>query len=561
MTSDDMYTEIIDKVLNKQLSKQEVSVLKHKFSKKHGSAKIPTDFEILLRAEAVDLPRLKCLTSKPTRTSSGVAVVAIMTKPSRCPHGKCSYCPGGPGSEFGDVPQSYTGQEPASMRGARNKYDPYLQIFNRLEQYTVLGHNYDKIELIVMGGTFPALDKRYREHYIANSFKAMNDFGKLFYRGNKLRFREFKAFFELPGEIGNKRRVKRIQSKTFELRKNAHLEQEKKKNESSKIRCVALCIETRPDYCKIKHINDMLKYGATRVELGVQSLNERALRKVDRGHSVQESISATKFLKDSFLKVGYHMMPGLPGTTISEDLKMLKELFANSDLKPDALKIYPCMVMPGTRLYDKYKRGGYTPLTTKKAVQLIAKFKAQVPRYCRIMRVQRDIPTKVTAAGVDMTNLRQEVRRVMQEKGLKCDCIRCREPRNEKIEFRKIKIITEEYEASGGTEVFISADDVKNDLIAGFCRLRIPDKPFREEITKKSAGIRELHVYGALAPIGKEGKVQHRGLGKRLLQRAERIAKERFDKHKIVVISGIGVRQYYRKQGYKKQGAYMVKQV
>ncbi|MBW2971163.1 tRNA uridine(34) 5-carboxymethylaminomethyl modification radical SAM/GNAT enzyme Elp3 [Candidatus Woesearchaeota archaeon] len=561
MELQNIYSELIQKIKGKQLSKERVSELKLQLCRKYGLKKIPSDFEILLHAEPEDLQNLKALVSKPSRTGSGVAVVAIMTKPLRCPHGKCSYCPGGISSEFGDVPQSYTGHEPASMRGARNRYDAYLQIFNRLEQYTVLGHNYDKVELIVMGGTFPAAPKAYRDSFIEDSYKAMNDFSSMFFHNNKLRFLKFKEFFELLGEIGNIERVQSIQKRLLATKNKCVLEQEQKQNEHAKVRCVALCVETRPDYCQERQIGEMLRYGTTRVELGVQSLKDAALEYVKRGHSVKQTIEATQLLKDSLLKVGYHMMPGLPGTSIDEDLKMLKELFSNPDYRPDALKIYPCMVMPGTALYEEYNKGEYKPITTGQAAKLIADFKRFMPKYCRIMRVQRDIPTKVTAAGVDMTNLRQEVHKVMKKRGEMCQCIRCREPRNSKLDLKNLKIITSEYEASHGTEIFISAEDIKNNLLAGFCRLRIPDKPFRPEITAKSAGIRELHVYGTAAPIGGSGSVQHHGIGKNLLKRAEQISVDDFSKNRMVIISGVGVREYYRKQGYKKQGVYMVKMI
>lgn len=554
------YDEIIEILKQRELSKDEISRTKIRLCKKHGLKEIPNDFEILLNAKPDDLQHLKQLKTKPARTISGVAVVAIMTKPAPCPHGKCSYCPGGINSVFGDMPQSYTGREPATMRGIRNEYDPYLQIFNRLEQYIILGHDIDKVEMIIMGGTFPAFSKGYKMDYLTYSFKAFNDFSKLFFQDNNLRLTKFKDFFELPGNVGDKTRTVSIQKKLRDLKGKSVLTREQNKNENSKVRCVALCVETRPDYCKKQHINEMLGFGTTRVELGVQSLKDDVLEKVKRGHSVQESINATRLLKDSFLKVGYHMMPGLPLTTLNQDLDMLKELFSNSSYRPDALKLYPCMVMPGTELYQEYKKGDYYPISTNDAAKLIAEFKRFVPKYCRIMRVQRDIPTYVTEAGVDRTNLRQYVHKYMEAKGIECNCIRCREPKGKEVDLKKVKLYEEVYEASEGTEVFISAEDKKSKTLVGFCRLRLPNKPFRKEITNKSAGIRELHVYGTATPIGKTGVIQHRGFGKRLLKRAEKIAKS-YDKNKMLITSGIGVRDYYRKLGYKSQGAYMVKRI
>lgn len=562
------------KLSSKYMTKDELSNLKISLCKEHGLKKIPTDFEIAFHSSLSDRKKLGVLQSKPGRTGSGVAVVAIMTRPSNCPHGRCSYCPGGLDSAFGDVPQSYTGKEPATLRGIRNNYDPYLQVFNRLEQYTILGHSADKVELIIMGGTFIAQPKRYRDEFVAYSLKAMNDFSDKFFSKKGFKFEEFKKFFDLPGDIGDKERTDKIRKALLKLKGKADLTKEQKRNETSNIRCVAMCLETRPDYCKEEHINEMLRLGTTRIELGVQSLDDRVLKKVERGHTVHDSIEATTLLKNSLLKVGYHMMPGLPATTEKTDLAGLKKLFSDSRFRPDALKLYPCMVMPGTKLYEDYKRGRFKPMSTQKAAELIAEFKKYVPEYCRIMRVQRDIPTTATEAGVDRTNLRQYVDKMLKEKGIKCRCIRCREPKGRAIEIKDIIITATRYEASGGTEIFIAAEEPKKDILAGFCRLRIPNpkkgKLFRKEITSKTAGIRELHVYGEMAGLGERqgevdegqtGRVQHRGIGKLLLAEAERIAKKEYGMSKMLVISGIGVREYYRKLGYKKEGPYMAKKL
>lgn len=560
MNKAQFYEEIIERIKDKKLSKHELSMIKLELCNKYGLDRVPNDFEIMLHAKEEDLAGLRDIQTKPTRTISGVAVVAIMTKPIKCPHGKCSYCPGGVNSVFGDTPQSYTGKEPATMRGIRNKYDPYLQIFNRLEQYIILGHEIDKIEMIVMGGTFPSTPTEYKEDFIKYSYKAFNDFSELFFKDGKLEFMTFKEFFELPGEIGSTKRIKSIHNKLLELKGVCVLEEEQLKNLNVKVRCVALCIETRPDYCKQEHINEMLRFGTTRVELGVQSLNNDVLNKIERGHSVEESVKATKLMKDSLLKVGYHMMPGLPLTSREQDLEMIKQLFSDERFKPDALKIYPCMVMPGTELYKDYESGKFKPINTQEAAELIAEMKRDIPKYCRIMRVQRDIPTKVTSAGVDRTNLRQYVKKITEEKGIKCKCIRCREPKNVDIKLKDVKIMHMKYKSSDGIEFFISAEDVKQDVLLGFCRLRFVSEPFRKEFIENSAGIRELHVYGSAVAIGKQGKIQHRGLGKKLVAEAEMLAREH-GKNKMLIISGMGVRGYYEKLGYKLEGAYMTKEL
>jgi elongator complex protein 3 len=566
--SKDFFEEIIEYIKQAKPSKDKLSKEKVRLCSKHKQSKIPTDIEILLHANKKDIAFLKkYLHTKPTRTISGVAVVAVMTKPFPCPHGKCAQCPGGVQSFFGDVPQSYTGKEPATMRAIRNNYDSYLQVFNRLEQYVVLGQSPEKVELIIMGGTFPSFPSGYQEEFIYYAFKAMNDFSELFYKKGK-RNREkaefdiikFKDFFELPGEVGSEKRVKSIHKKLLARKKaqKTTLEDEQKLNEASNIRCVGLTIETRPDYARLEHCNEMLRLGCTRVELGVQSVYDNALERINRGHDVSESIIATRTLKDLGFKINYHMMLGMPGADFLQDITGLKQLFDNQDFRPDMLKLYPCMVLRGTKLYDDWKKGFYKPLTTEQAARLVAEFKKHVPEYVRIMRVQRDIPTSMTEDGVDRTNLRQYVTEKMKEQKITCRCIRCREIKDKEIKG-KVELKLNDYLASGGTEYFISLEN--KDRIVGFCRLRFPSQSLRKEITTNSALIRELHVYGAAVKIGGKGtgkSGQHRGFGKQLLRAAENIA-SKAGKEKMIIISGVGVRDYYRKLGYKKEGPYMVK--
>ncbi len=561
--------KIIEEVVRSKIKKREdIEKLKRSIARENHLPRMPTNIELLNFAERLysgeELKRLKrILLTKPSRSLSGVTPVAIMTYPFPCPHGKCAYCPGGPDSFFGKTPQSYTGKEPAARRAARANYNPYLQVMNRLEQYIVLGHEPEKVELIIMGGTFPSFKKEYQEFFIKKSFQAMNDFSDMFFNNKGFNTKKFQKFFELPAKFSDER-TKRIQEKLLKIgERTTTLEDEQRRNETSNIRVVAMCIETRPDYSREAHINEMLKLGTTRVELGVQSLYNDILKKVKRGHGVKEVVEATQLLKDSFLKVGYHMMPGLPGSNEEKDVAMFKKLFEDERFKPDALKIYPLMVFRGTEIYECWKRGEFKPLTTKEATEEIIKIKQHIPKYCRIMRVQRDIPTKFSEAGVDITNLRQHIHEEMERRGLKCNCIRCREPRGRKIDFENVRLKRMDYRASGGYEVFLSYEDEKNDLLLGFIRLRIPNKPFRREISEKTAGIREVHVYGRAVPIGKKLKegVQHRGFGRKLLEEAERIALEEFDKREMLIISGIGVREYYRKFGYKRKGVYMSKDI
>lgn len=541
-----------DEVLKQKIeSKVEIIKLRDKLAKIHKPNKIPSMIQILLAAKEKDRQKLfKLIKIKPTREQSGVSVVAIMTKPFPCPHGKCTMCPGGK-----TVPQSYTGEEPATRRAIRNNYDAYLQVFNRLEQYILIGQQPEKIELILMGGTFPSFPANYQTTFIKDAMNAMNDFGKLFIKKDKIDFNKFFKFFEL-NTINDKNRYELINNKIRKLKaKNKdNLKKSQDKNEKAEVRCIALVIETRPDYCKQIHINKMLAQGCTRVELGVQSIYPKVLNKIKRGHSLQDSIEATQLMKDSGLKVGYHIMPGAPGSSVKEDLEMFKELFKNQDYKPDALKIYPCMVMPNTELFEDYKKGLYKPLTTERAAKLVAKAITYIPEYCRIMRVQRDIPTFMTHAGVDKTNLRQYVDKHLKSKPRD---IRSRQIRTEKITKPILKRI--DYNASNGKEIFLSIED--NDKLIGFLRLRITKNSKRKEITKNSAIVRELHIYSNVEKIGESTKKshQHKGFGKQLLKEAEKIAKKEFNKDKLVIISGIGVKEYYYKLGYNKEGPYVTK--
>lgn len=561
--------DLIEAAKADSFSNDEFTKLKMKLCKLYRLPKMPTNIEILMSAEAADVTELKNLVTKPTRSLSGVAVVAVMTKPHKCPHGKCITCPGGVDSEFGDVPQSYTGTEPATMRGMRNNYDPYIQIMNRLEQYIVTGHVPDKVELIIMGGTFISTPKRHYERFVSLCFKAMNDFSRMFFPkrlNGKFDADKFREFFELPGDINDTGRMKRIHRRVREMKAKgagsgaAYLEKEQKKNESSKIRCVSLVMETRPDYCKLEHINEMLRLGCTKVELGVQSIYNNVLEIMNRGHTIEDSIEASATLRDLGFKINYHMMPGLPKSSMALDRKMFAELFHDDFFKPDMLKIYPCMVMKGTKLYDMWKAKKFRPITTRNSIRLIRDVKKMIPPYVRVMRVQRDIPTKMTEAGVGMTNLRQIVHNEMAKDGEECSCIRCREVGRRKGDG-KFGLKVYSYLANGGMEFFISVEDDRS--LLGFCRLRFPSNLLREEVTSDSAFIRELHVYGSAVGIGEAGELgdtQHKGWGKKLLAEAERICKES-GYGKAIVISGVGVRGYYRKLGYRKEGPYMVKKL
>tara|TARA_Y100000310_G_C20670295_1_gene809905 strand:- start:284 stop:1960 length:1677 start_codon:yes stop_codon:yes gene_type:complete len=555
----DFYQEIIEEIKKNNFTEKELNKLKMQLAQKHNLDKSPTNINILLHAQEDQVEELKKkLLTKPTRTISGVAPVAIMTEPSKCPHGKCTFCPGGIGSPWGDVPQSYSGHEPATMRGIRNNYDAYLQVFNRLQQYVLLAQNFEKVEIIVMGGTFTATPLDYQEGFVLGTYKAMNDFSEIFFDADgNFEFLKFKEFFELPGDMNDKKRETNIKKKFLEMKDKSQrsLEEEQEKNETSKVKCVALCIETKPDWGFLEHGNEMLRQGCTRVELGIQSVYDDVLKNVHRGHDSKDSIKSIQVLRDLGFKINFHYMPGLPLTDRERDIAGMKQIFTDPDYKPDMIKFYPCMVGPGTPLYHQWKAGKFEPIDTEEAASRIFEIKKNVPEYCRIQRIQRDVPTKYWEGGVDKTNLRQHLH---QNFKVECRCIRCREPKGKEVNWDKVEISVMEYDASKGKEFFISAEDKESDLLIGFCRLRFPAEFLRNEITQDSALIRELHVYGTATAIGDSGMVQHKGWGKKLMEKAEEVASSH-GKNKIVVISGVGVKGYYKKLGYQKEGVYMVK--
>jgi len=495
------FRDLIKNLLKeKKLTKIKVEQIKKKWARKH-KVKLPLSSEILNSATPKQKEKLRpVLTTKPAKTISGVSVVAIMAKPAPCP-GACIYCPRGK-----QAPQSYTGHEPATMRARLNKYDPYKQVKNRLEQLKAVGHSIDKNELIIMGGTFPALPWSYQKWFVKRAFDAFNG----------------------------------STSKT--------LEQAQKKNEKAKHRVVGLTIETRPDYLDI---NRLLGLGTTRVEIGVQTVYDKILADVRRGHSVEEIIIATRLLKDAGLKVLYHMMPGLPGSDLKKDQQAFKKIFSDAKFKPDMLKIYPTLVIKGTKLYDMWKKGKYKALNEKQLFKLLVAVEKMCPRYVRIMRMQRDIPANFIEAGPKKSNMRQEIDRCLNFSKE----IRYREAGHVFLRTgktpKKVSLSVEKYKASKGNEYFISVEDKKQNILLGFLRLRLPPN-------NNIAFVRELHVYGKAIPIGKQGDIQHTGWGKMLMAKAEHLAKQN-KKKEVLVTSGIGVREYYKKLGYKLKGPYMAK--
>ncbi len=493
----------------------ELEALKKASCEKLGLASLPSNANILARAAPHERERLKMLVRKPTRTLSGVAVIAAMTSPARCPHGVCIPCPGGVSCESSS-PQSYTGREPAAMRAAQHDFDPYDQVKARLDQLNEIGHPLDKAELIIMGGTITSRPIGYQHWFIKRCLEAMNDYSSTNGGQSGSNWRSFDELVQA--------------------------------NQVAVVRNIGTTFETRPDWCGPEQIERMLSLGATKVELGVQSTLDSILHSMRRGHTVEDTINANTTLRVAGLKVGFHMMPGLPGSTPEKDLKVFRDLFESSSFRPDYLKIYPTLVVAGTKLHEMYLRGEYCPLGDEEAAMLVSRIKAMLPRYVRLQRVQRDIPAHLIIAGVKKSNLRQLAGQKLEERQEKCQCIRCREAGLRGVADADIELNHEVYTACGADEHFLSYES-QDDTLVGFLRLRLG----------LTARVRELHVYGPMVPIGtrKEGW-QHRGYGSLLLKAAEEIAKNA-GYSELAVTSGIGARNYYGRLGYELKTHYMVK--
>ena len=452
---------------------------------------------------------------KISRTISGVTPVAVMVQPMGCP-GECIYCPAYP-----DAPKSYTPESPAVLRAKKCDYEPRRQVEERLRVLSQMGHPANKVELIVMGGTFLACPTEYQRQFIKGCYDGLNG----------------------------------SQSSSLEVAKQM--------NETADHRCVGLCIETRPDWCREEEVKRMLEFGTTRVELGVQTLDDDIHRLTRRKHGVAEVVKATKLLKDYGFKVYYHWMPGLPGSTSEHDLELSRQLFSDETFRPDGLKLYPTLVISGTELETWYRDGRYQPYPMDEMVDLVINIKALVPGYVRIPRVMRDIPTKFIVAGCKDLALRSAIKKRMKEMNIQCRCIRCREQGHRSRDSWKIGepyLRRCDYEASGGKEVFLSFED-EGETLFGLLRMRVGSLAVGDG---NLAMVRELHVFGSEVPLGEKqsGAAQHRGLGGELLKEAERIAREEFKAQKIAVLSGIGARDYFRSEcGYELEGDYMVKEL
>jgi elongator complex protein 3 len=533
-SSQDILTKALDDLTQALISESaptraKLETLKRKIAKQYQLKRFVKNSEILnyiLTSEdlsdTIKENLRQLLQVRKVRTISGIAVVAVMTKPSPCP-GKCIYCP-----EVDGAPKSYTGKEPAAMRGAQNDYIPKKQVQARLDQLGSIGHPLDKIHLVIMGGTFLATPIEYQEYFVKECLDG------------------------ITGKTSNDLII---------AKQNA---------ETSIYRNTGITFETRPDYCTETHVNKILELGGTFVEIGVQTLSDQIMLYIQRHHSIKEVEDAIRFSRDGGLKVTVHMMPNLFQTP-DEDIKMFKTLYTDPRFIPDAVKIYPTLVLRDTRLFELWKNGTYTPYSSDEVVNIVASIKSMTPPFVRIQRIQRDIPAFLILEGVCHGNLREIARRRLGELNQKCSCIRCREVghqtnlgdhswRNKDHDYH-----FHEYPASDGIEHFISFETTDKQTLFAFLRLREPSlSSFRSETLDPPATIiRELHVYGKLVKIGKPPKEiewQHRGVGQQLISLAEEISRER-GYQKILVTSGLGVRDYYRKLGFSEDGVYMGKKI
>jgi len=505
---------------------EELTTFKRKISEKY-KIKTLSNFELfefyqkLLKKRRIKRSKKleKILKTRPIRSLSGIVNISVLTKPYPCP-GKCIFCP----TEKG-MPKSYLSGEPAAERAKKLNFDPYLQMKRRIEMLQFEGHPTDKIELRIVGGSFTFYPKEYQEWFVKRCFDGAN--GK----------------------------------------KSKNLEEAQKKNEKAKNRIVGISIETRPDLINEEEVKWLRKLGVTMVEIGVQSIFDEILEKNETDLNVEKIVKTTKILKDAGFKVLYHLMLNLMGSNPTLDQKCFKIVFSNENFKPDWIKIYPTVVTKESKIYRIWKKGKYKPYSEKELIELLIKIKSQLPYWVRVARILRDIPSTKIVAGCKISNLREVVKEEMKKRGISCHCIRCREVRERYDPKEKVYLFREDYKASDGKEIFLSFENKNRTKLFSYLRLRIPSQIFEGKkhfisVLNDSAIIREIQTFGELVPIGiKKIAPQHKGLGKKLIKKAEEIIKEEFNLRKISVISGVGARDYWRKLGYRLKGTYMIKKL
>ncbi len=451
------------------------------------------------------------LQTKPVRSQSGVTVVTVLTKPYPCP-GECIFCP----TDY-RMPKSYLHDEPGAQRAERYKFDPYDQTAGRIRALEQIGHPADKIELLILGGTWSSYRRDYQEWFVKRCFEAMN------------------------GE------------------ESATLAEAQACNATAARRNVGLVVETRQDHITLDELRWLRYLGVTKVQVGIQSMDERVLALNRRGHDTQATRDAFRLLRLAGFKIHGHWMPNLLGATPESDVVDYGRLWNDPALHPDELKIYPTMLLENAELYAYWQRGEYQPYTEEEVVDVLVQCKLQTPRYTRLTRIIRDIPTTNVVEGFKKANLRQMAQQELARRGLRCQCIRCREVKRERLTTDDLQLTVETYVTEGTTEHFLSFV-TEDDRIAGFLRLSLPDKsqPHPLPELEDHAMIREVHVYGPALPIGEEsqGEAQHLGLGTRLVEKAQEMARGA-GYGRIAVISAIGTREYYARHGFVVDGLYM----
>ncbi|MCS6844232.1 MAG: tRNA uridine(34) 5-carboxymethylaminomethyl modification radical SAM/GNAT enzyme Elp3 [Caldilineales bacterium] len=477
-------------------------------------AELVAGYEALVAAGRVPADRrtLRRLQMKPVRTQSGVAPVAVLTKPAGCP-GRCIFCPNDPA-----MPKSYLSLEPGAQRALQNEFDPYRQTRSRLEMLQIAGHSVQKAELLILGGTWSAYPDAYAHWFVQRCLDALNGCD------------------------------------------SASLEEAQQRNERAAVRCVGITVETRPDWVTPEEVLRLRRLGVTRVQIGVQSLDDRILALNGRGHDVAAVRRACRLLRGAGFKLHLHWMPNLLGATPESDREDFGRLWSDPDLRPDELKIYPCSLLEGTELYRIWQAGGYQPYDTETLVQLLADCKAQVPPYCRLSRVVRDIPATYIVAGNRLSNLREAAQRELARTGRRCQCIRCREVRGRPVDPAALRLVDLPYETGIGQEHFLSLETPEG-YLAGFLRLSLPSAEGMAEAPAELHGcavIREVHVYGPALQLQarSRGEAQHAGIGRRLIQQAQAVARQAGFRQ-LAVIAAIGTREYYRRLGFSAGDLYM----
>lgn len=538
------FKKIFDEILfinSKDWNTDSLNKLLRKFKSSNGmiyrNDELVEMYNFLLSKKLIERSKLleNRIRLKPTRTNSGVAVVTVLTKPYPCPS-RCIFCP-----NDSSMPKSYIASEPGAQRALVSKFDPYAQVFNRVVALKKIGHNVEKVELIILGGTWSAYSLDYRIWFINECFRAMNDIDM---NSNE---------YVIPKDD------------SFKDVKWSELEKNQRKNEGAYSRNVGLVLETRPDCITEDEVITMRRFGATKVQIGIQTLSDKILDANCVGRSVDDVKKAFALLRRAGFKIHGHWMPALYMSTPKIDIDGYKKLWSE-EFAPDELKIYPTSVISNTRLYHLYKENQYVPYSKEELIEVLEKSIAMTPRYCRLSRIIRDIPSEEIEAGSKITNLRQIVEGNLKHKGVKINEIHAREIKNREVDRRDLELESIKYKTSVSTEYFISYRTKKDDMLCAFLRLSIPKRDlincnFINELNSSSI-IREIHVYGTVVGLKQQsrGESQHLGLGRMLIKEAERISKKQ-GIERISVISAIGTRKYYESNMFYKGKLYMHKEL